>query len=556
MSGDLTYGVPFAGRHIGPSADEQRRMLDTVGYGSVEELMDAAIPEVDPLARHARPAAGGLRGRGAGRAAGAGRPQHGGRSRMIGLGYYGTHTPGVIRRNVLENPAWYTAYTPYQPEISQGRLEALLNFQTMVTDLTGLATANASMLDEGTAAAEAMTLARRSSKATSNVYVVDADTLPQTIAVIATRAEPLGIEVRVVDLDDEAALPAEFFGLHLQYPGASGAVRDHTALVEARPRQGRPGHGRPADLLALCLLRAPGEIGADIAVGSAQRFGVPMGFGGPHAGLPRRAGRAGAVAARAPGRGLQGRRRRPGLPARAADPRAAHPPREGDQQHLHRPGAAGRDGQHVRGLPRPRTGCGASRAAPTGWRRRWRPACAAAGSSVAARGVLRHGHRRSCRAGRPRSSRPRPSAGSTCAWSTPTGSSIACDETTTSEHLRGGAGRRSASPMWTLTQLDVDRGRARRRCARTTEYLTHPVFHAHRSETAMLRYLRSLADKDYALDRGMIPLGSCTMKLNATTEMEPVTWPEFANMHPFAPADADGRVHGAGRRSSRAGWPR
>src|SRR5215475_8208097 len=222
MSGDHTFGVPFAGRHIGPRLDEQRRMLDVIGYGSLDELMDAAIPEV--IQAHGLlgiPAAGSeaevlaeLR-----RLADQNRVA----VSMIGLGYYGTHTPGVIRRNVLENPAWYTAYTPYQPEISQGRLEALLNFQTMVTDLTGLATANASMLDEASAAAEAMTLARRSSKATSNVYLVDADTLPQTIAVIATRALPLGIDVRVLDLD-AVDLPAELFGVHLQFPGASGAV--------------------------------------------------------------------------------------------------------------------------------------------------------------------------------------------------------------------------------------------------------------------------------------------------------------------------------------------
>ncbi|MFD0821109.1 glycine dehydrogenase, partial [Micromonospora zhanjiangensis] len=271
----------FTDRHIGPGPDDERRMLETVGYGSVDELMDAAIPEVIrwhgtldlPPAATEEQAIAELRG-------------FAGRNRvavsMIGLGYHGTHTPAVIRRNVLENPAWYTAYTPYQPEISQGRLEALLNFQTMVTDLTGLATANASMLDEGTAAAEAMTLARRASKVTSPVYVVDADTLPQTVSVIATRAEPLGIEVRVLDLTVEP-LPGEFFGLHLQYPGASGAVRDQGALIEAAHAAGAL-VTVAADLLALTLLRPPGQVGADIAVGTTQRFGVPMGFGGPHAG--------------------------------------------------------------------------------------------------------------------------------------------------------------------------------------------------------------------------------------------------------------------------------
>ncbi len=279
----------FADRHIGPNPDEVRRMLETVGYGSVEELMDAAIPEV--IRWHGRldlpPAASEAEVLAELRELAS---HNSVLVSMIGLGYYGTHTPGVIRRNVLENPAWYTAYTPYQPEISQGRLEAVLNFQTMITDLTGLATANASMLDEGTAAAEGMTLARRVSKSASNVYLVDADTLPQTIAVIQTRAEPLGLDVRVLDLTDAGQLPDEFFGMHLQYPGASGAVRDHAPLVAAAHERGAL-VTVAADLLALCLLRPPGEIGVDIAVGSAQRFGVPMGFGGPHAGyLAVRAG--------------------------------------------------------------------------------------------------------------------------------------------------------------------------------------------------------------------------------------------------------------------------
>src|SRR5947199_3955121 len=271
----------FAERHIGPSAEDIAAMLKTVGYASVEALMDAAVPEsirwrgaldLPPAATEAQAIAElqALARRNSPLVS------------MIGLGYHGTHTPAVIRRNVLENPAWYTAYTPYQPEISQGRLEALLTFQTMVADLTGLPIANASMLDEATAAAEAMTLARRSSKVAANVYVVDADTLPQTVAVIRTRAFPLGIEVRVLDLSTEP-LPEAYFGLHLQYPGASGALRDHTRLIEAA-------HGTgalvtvAADLLALTLVRSPGAAGADIAVGTTQRFGVPMGYGGPHAG--------------------------------------------------------------------------------------------------------------------------------------------------------------------------------------------------------------------------------------------------------------------------------
>ena len=328
-------------------------------------------------------------------------------AQMIGLGYHDTITPGVIKRNVLENPAWYTAYTPYQPEISQGRLEALLNFQTAVADLTGLDIANASMLDEATAAAEAMTLIRRTARSKSHRFVVDADTLPQTIAVMRTRAEPIGIEVVVADLSAgvEALPVGDFFGLLLSYPGASGAVRDHRELIEAA-------HQREAkvavatDLLALTLLAPPGEIGADVAVGSAQRFGVPLGFGGPHAGF---------IAVRAeiqrqlPGR-LVGVSRdedgRAGLSAGPADPGAAHPPGEGDQQHLHRAGAAGRRGVDVRGLPRARWARGDCRA------RRTDALCLAGlleegGVEVEHDVVLRHGSGRGARPG-PRHRRRRP----------------------------------------------------------------------------------------------------------------------------------------------------
>ncbi len=529
MSGDLTYGVPFAARHIGPSPDEQRRMLDAVGYGSVDELMDAAIPEVirwhgtldlPPAATEAEVLAE-LR---------ALADRNTVAVSMIGLGYYGTHTPGVIRRNVMENPAWYTAYTPYQPEISQGRLEALLNFQTMITDLTGLATANASMLDEATAAAEAMTLARRSSKSKSNLYLVDADTLPQTIAVIATRAEPLGIDIRVADLADPADLPADFFGLHLQYPGASGEVRDHGPLVQAAHERGAL-VTVAADLLALCLLRAPGEIGVDVCVGSAQRFGVPMGFGGPHAGyLAVRAG----LERSLPGRLVGVSRDAAGHQAYrlALQTREQHIRREKATSNIctaqvllavmasmyavyHGPdGLRGIAGRTHRMAATFAAGLRDSRATvvnPTFFDTLTVVVPGRAARVVAAaaeRGV----NVRLVDADRV---------------------SVACDETTTLEHIRS---------VWTALgvsevddeQLEVDAGLPSQ-LRRSTPYLTHPIFHAHRSETAMLRYLRSLADKDYALDRGMIPLGSCTMKLNATTEMEAVTWPEFANMHPFAP---------------------
>ncbi|MDW3848133.1 aminomethyl-transferring glycine dehydrogenase [Micromonospora sp. BRA006-A] len=515
----------FADRHIGPGRDDERRMLDTVGYGSVDELMDAAIPEV--IRWHGTldlPAPAGEREAIAELRALASRNTVA--VSMIGLGYHGTHTPAVIRRNVLENPAWYTAYTPYQPEISQGRLEALLNFQTMVTDLTGLATANASMLDEGTAAAEAMTLARRASKSKSPVYVVDADALPQTVAVIAGRAEPLGIEVRVIDVERDE-LPAEFFGLHLQYPGASGAVRDHRALVEAA-------HGVgalvtvAADLLALTLLRPPGEIGADIAAGTTQRFGVPMGFGGPHAGyLAVRSG----LERMLPGRLVGVSRDADGNPAY----RLALQTRE---QHIRREKATSNICT-AQVLLAVMAGMYAVYHGPDGLRaiaRRTHEAAARLAAGLRAGGVevadvaffdtvtaIVPG-----RAAEVVAAAAERNVNLRLADADRVG--ISCDETTTPAHLQA---------VWAAFGVDGFDGDTDTALpdglARTSDFLTHPVFHSHHSETAMLRYLRRLADFDYALDRGMIPLGSCTMKLNATTEMEPITWPEFAHLHPFAP---------------------
>ncbi|MGK5681480.1 aminomethyl-transferring glycine dehydrogenase [Actinoplanes sp. URMC 104] len=517
--------MTFADRHIGPDTDEQTHMLKTIGYASLDALMDAAIPEVIrwhgslnlPDAASEEETIAELREI-------AGRNQV--TTSMIGLGYYGTHTPAVIKRNVLENPAWYTAYTPYQPEISQGRLEALLNFQTMVTDLTGLTTANASMLDEGTAVAEAMTLAKRASKSKSQVYVVDADTLPQTLAILRTRAEPLGIELRLVDLDAGDELPGKFFGLHLQYPGASGAVRDHASLVAAAHEKGAL-VTVAADLLALTLLRAPGEIGADIAAGTTQRFGVPLGFGGPHAGyLAVRAG----LERSLPGRLVGVSKDADGAPAYrlALQTREQHIRREKATSNIctaqvllavmasmyavyHGPrglreiakrvhdhaltiagslGAAGVEVAHDAFFDTV-TAVVPGRAAEI--------VAAAAGQGVDLRLVD---------ADRV---------------------SVSADETTTAAHVAtvlGAFGVPVAAPA----------ACGAKPLGRTSDYLTHPVFNTHHSETSMLRYLRKLSDRDYALDRGMIPLGSCTMKLNATTEMEPVTWPEFANIHPYAPA--------------------
>nr|WP_296070209.1 aminomethyl-transferring glycine dehydrogenase [uncultured Actinoplanes sp.] len=515
--------MTFASRHIGPDPDEQTHMLKTIGYASLDALMDAAIPEVIrwhgsldlPDAASEEETIAQLREIAA---------QNTVTTSMIGLGYYGTHTPAVIRRNVLENPAWYTAYTPYQPEISQGRLEALLNFQTMVTDLTGLTTANASMLDEGTAAAEAMTLARRGSKVKSEVYAVDSDTLPQTLSVLRTRAEPLGITLALVDLDAGDELPAEFFGLHLQYPGASGAVRDHESLIAKAHEKGAL-VTVAADLLALTLLRAPGEIGADIAAGTTQRFGVPLGFGGPHAGyLAVRAG----LERSLPGRLVGVSRDADGAPAY----RLALQTRE---QHIRREKATSNICT-AQVLLAVMASMYAVYHGPRGLKaiaeRVHGHALTVAGSLTAAGVEVAHdaffdtvtavvpGRADEVVAAAA-------AAGIDLLRVSGDRVSISCDETTTAADVAAvldAFGVAVASPASSaLTR-------------RATEYLTHPVFNTHHSETAMLRYLRKLSDRDYALDRGMIPLGSCTMKLNATSEMEAVTWPEFANIHPYAPA--------------------
>ncbi|WP_250037534.1 aminomethyl-transferring glycine dehydrogenase [Paractinoplanes maris] len=517
--------MTFASRHIGPDNDEQTHMLKTIGYASLNALMDAAIPEV--IRWHGSlnlPAAASEEETIAELRAIAGRNRV--TTSMIGLGYYGTFTPAVIKRNVLENPAWYTAYTPYQPEISQGRLEALLNFQTMVTDLTGLTKANASMLDEGTAVAEAMTLAKRASKSKTMTYVVDADTLPQTLAVLRTRAEPLGITLRLLDLDAGDALPEEFFGLHLQYPGASGAVRDQQSLIEAAHERGAL-VTVAADLLALTLLRAPGEIGADIAAGTTQRFGVPLGFGGPHAGyLAVRAG----LERSLPGRLVGVSRDADGAPAY----RLALQTRE---QHIRREKATSNICT-AQVLLAVMASMYAVYHGPAGLRaiasRVHDRALALAGGLTAA-GVALQSESffdtvTAVVPGR---------AAAIVAAAAAEGVdlrlvdadrvSVSADETTTEAHVAtvlAAFGASAAAPATSGV----------RELSRTTDYLTHPVFRTHHSETSMLRYLRKLSDKDYALDRGMIPLGSCTMKLNATTEMEPVTWPEFADIHPYAPA--------------------
>ncbi|RFU20729.1 aminomethyl-transferring glycine dehydrogenase [Geodermatophilus marinus] len=525
----------FAGRHIGPRPEDTEAMLAVVGHPSLQSLVDATLPEgvhdrspleLTPAADEAAVLAA-LRERA---------EENEVVTSMIGLGYSGTVTPAVIRRCILENPAWYTAYTPYQPEISQGRLEALLNFQTVVADLTGLPVAGASMLDEATAAAEAMTLVRRAGRARAEaVFVVDEDTLPQTLAVLRTRAEPLGIRLHVADLSGgwPADLPeAGAFGVLLSYPGASGAVRDHRALAAAA-------HGAgaavvvAADLLALTLLEAPGEWGADVACGTSQRFGVPLGYGGPHAGyLSVREG----LARQLPGRLVGVSVDADGAPAY----RLALQTRE---QHIRREKATSNICT-AQVLLAVMAGAYAVYHGAEGLTaiaaRVHRSAQALAGrlraggvevvhdrffDTVQARVPGRAGE--VVAAAAQRRINLRRVDDDTVA--------VACDERTTPAHLRAVAEAFGVPADGT----DDDAGPAAfpADLRRRTAFLTHPVFSAHRSETALMRYLRALADKDLALDRTMIPLGSCTMKLNSAVEMAAVTWPEFADIHPFAPAE-------------------
>jgi glycine dehydrogenase len=510
----------FADRHIGTDAATQAIMLQAVGYSSVDDLMDAAVPSGIraaalslPPARSEREALAELRV-----LAGRNRVRHS----MLGLGYHGTITPAVIQRNVLENPSWYTAYTPYQPEISQGRLEALINFQTMVADLTGLDTANSSMLDEGTAVVEGMLLARRASGSTSNVFLVDADALPQTLRLLAHRAEPLGIDLEVTDFTGE--LP-DAFGAFIQYPGVSGRVWDPRAVIDAVHAAGGLAV-MAADLLALTLLTSPGELGADVAVGTSQRFGVPMGFGGPHAGY---------LAVKA---GLE--RQLPGRLVGVSVDAAGHPAYrlslQTREQHIRREkatsnictaqvllavmasmyavyhGASGlkQIAHQVNRLTRLMADALGSRVLHSEYFDTLVVSVDDAAAVVAAaadRGYLLR-------------------------LVDGTHVSVSLDETTTAHDVETVLGAFGLDVTLAIKPASVG---LPPELVRTSRYLEHPVFSAHRSETTMMRYLKHLADKDYALDRGMIPLGSCTMKLNAATEMAAVTWPEFADIHPFAP---------------------
>ncbi|HKA03083.1 MAG TPA: glycine dehydrogenase (aminomethyl-transferring), partial [Acidimicrobiales bacterium] len=523
----------FEARHIGPDDDDRAAMLDVVGAKSVDELLDRAVPasirddelplpppatEAEVLARLREMA-----------------ERNEVSTSLIGTGYYGTITPPVILRNVLENPAWYTAYTPYQPEISQGRLEALLNFQTVVTDLTGLGIANASMLDEATAAAEAMAMCRRLSNHPGTIFFADADTHPQTLAVLATRAEPVGIELVVGDIETDLDAGAAF-GVLVSQPGSSGRLRSPAALSAVAHRVHDAGALVVAatDLLALLLIAPPGSWGADIAVGSAQRFGVPMGFGGPHAGF---------LAAREefarslPGRLVGVSTDTAGRPALrlALQTREQHIRREKATSNIctaqvllanmaglyavwHGPDGLTRIAERVHRLTSIlaaglRAG-GVAVEADT-WFDTLTVRVPGWAAEVVAEAFNRGIDLRKVDADT---------------------IGISLDETTT---------RATIVDVWSafgvsaiIAELDVtapDGIPADER--RTGETLTHAVFHRYHSEHEMLRYLRRLADRDLALDRTMIPLGSCTMKLNASAEMIPVTWPELAHIHPFAPPE-------------------
>jgi glycine dehydrogenase len=519
----------FADRHVGPRTTDLDTMLAHVGDGwpSLDALIDAAVPTsirtdrpLDlPAARGESEVLAALRTIA---------DKNTVLTQMIGLGYHDTVTPPVIRRNVLESPAWYTAYTPYQPEISQGRLEALLNFQTVVADLTALPVANASLLDEATAVAEAVALMHRAAKGRTGVVVLDADCLPQTLAVALGRAEAAGLGVRVADLTD--GLPdlgdEPLVGLVLQAPGASGAVRDLEPLIAA------------ANLLSLTLLTPPGEQGADIAVGSAQRFGVPLFYGGPHAAyMAVRTG----LERSLPGRLV-------GVSIDADGARAYRLALQTREQHIRREKATSNicTAQALLAIV---ASMYAVYHGPDGLREiaeRVHARAVALADGLRAGGVaVQHAQFfdtvRAVVPGRARAVVAAAAARGINVWAADDDHvQVTCDEVTTEAHVAevlAAFGDADAGALASGAADGLDTPAIPVALRRTTDFLTHPVFHRHRSETAMLRYLRMLSDKDLALDRTMIPLGSCTMKLNATVEMEAISWPGFAGLHPFVPAE-------------------
>src|ERR1700744_6224403 len=520
----------FADRHIGPDSAAVAAMLEVIGVDSLEEMARRALPagildgllssgdapgldQLPPAATEAE-ALAELRSLADANTVAVS---------MIGQGYYDTLPPPVLRRNILENPAWYTAYTPYQPEISQGRLEALLNFQTMVADLTGLEVANASMLDEGTAAAAGMTLMHRAVKGNANRLAVDVDVFAQTAAVLATRAEPLGIEIVTADLRE--GLPdGEFFGVIAQLPGASGRVTDWSSLVsEAHDRGALVAVG--ADLLALTLITPPGEIGADVAFGNTQRFGVPMGFGGPHAGY--------LVVHTQHARQLPGRL--VGVSVDADGSPAYRLALQTREQHIRRDKATSNICT-AQVLLAVMAAMYASYHGADGLTSIARRVHAHAGTIAAALGdsLVHESYFDTVLArvpGRADEVLAAAKAKGVNLWRVDADHiSVACDEVTTDVHVAAvldAFGVSAAKAGAKTGSADI--------APRTSEFLTHRAFTQYGTETAMMRYLRTRADKDVALDRSMIPLGSCTMKLYAAAEMESITWPEFSRLHPFAP---------------------
>ena len=516
-------------RHIGPSPVEMTEMLKVIGYHSLDEMIDDTVPgsirQKVPLtwgaAMTEREALDKLR-------------ETANKNRvltsLIGQGYYGTITPPVIQRNILENPAWYTAYTPYQPEISQGRLEALLNYQTMVTDLTGLDVANASLLDEATAAAEAMALCQRSAKTKATGFFVDKGCHPQTIAVIQTRAEPLGWTVTVgdpfTDLD-----PTEVFGAIFQYPGTHGHVHDFSGLI-ARLHQTGALAAVAADILALLLLKSPGEMGADIAIGSTQRFGVPVGYGGPHAAYMAVKD---AIKRSMPGRLV-------GVSVDARGNRAYRLSLQTREQHIRREKATSNICT-AQVLLAVMASMYAVFHGPQGLKAIAQQVHRK--TVLLAKGLEKLGYTIepetffdtiTVEVGHMQGlvMRAAVAEGVNLRKVGETKVGIALDERTRPATLE--AVWRAFGGKFKVAEFEADY-RLPRDLLRTSEYLTHPIFHMNRAESEMTRYIRRLSDRDLALDRAMIPLGSCTMKLNATAEMLPITWPEFSDIHPFVPQD-------------------
>jgi glycine dehydrogenase len=538
---ELERAAEFVPRHIGPTPEDEALMLSAIGAASRRALIEAVVPRAIARSRPMSLPAPVTEAQALAEMKALAARNQVLRS-FIGQGYYGTHTPGVILRNILENPAWYTAYTPYQAEISQGRMEALVNFQTMVCDLTGMAIANASMLDEATAAAEAMTLARRSVKAKSDTIIVASDCHPQTIEVVRTRAEPLGLTV-LVGFAPQLMEEHEYFAVIAQYPSTSGQIHDLRPAIE-RAHAKQAAFIVAADLLALTLLVPPGELGADIVVGTTQRFGVPMGGGGPHAAY---------LACRddfkrsMPGRLV-------GVSVDAHGDTAYRLALQTREQHIRREKATSNicTAQVLLAVI---ASMYAVYHGPEGLKRIARRV--ASYTAILSEGLKALGHRvlnahafdtLAIETGARTDEvalRAR-TAGANLRRLSDTVLGVALDETTTREDL---------AQLWSWFATpgqalpDVANWEAGiepmipAALRRTSDFLTHPVFNTHHSETQMLRYIRSLSDKDLALDRSMIPLGSCTMKLNATSEMIPVTWPEFAHIHPFAPADQLGGYH-------------